>query len=104
MQLKLATPENLCRHLGFSDELTKMILEMKPIGFKGKLYSSEYKRKFETEHSVAEVKDHPIHKDKLQFTIDGVSDTNWFRQKQKEFLQSVGINVKENERKRGMRR
>ena len=96
--------ENLCKHLGFSDELTKMILEMKPIGFKGKLYSSEYKRKFETEHSVAEVKDHPIHKDKLQFTIDGVSDTNWFRQKQKEFLQSVGINVKENERKRGMRR
>lgn len=96
--------ENLCKHLGFSEELTKMILEMKPIGFKGKLYSSEYKRKFETEHSVAEVKDHPIQKDKLQFTIDGVSDTNWFRQKYREFQESIGINVKSNERNRGMRR
>lgn len=96
--------ENLCKHLGFSEELTKMILEMKPIGFRGKLYSSEYKRKFETEHSVAEVKDHPIEKGKLQFTLDGVSDTNWFRQKQKEFLEGIGINVKSNDRNRGMRR
>lgn len=96
--------ENLCKHLGFSDELTKMILKMKPIGFKGKLYSSEYKRKFETEHSVAEVKDHPIEKDKLQFTIDGESDTNWFRKKQKEFQESIGINVKTKERNRQIRR
>lgn len=96
--------ENLCKHLGFSDELTHSILRMKPVGFKGKLYSSEYQRKFETSHSVAEVKDHPTEKDKLQFTIDGVSNTNWFRQKQREFLQCVGVNVKENERNRGMRR
>lgn len=40
--------ENLCKHLGFSDELTLSILKMKPVGFRGKLYSSEYKRKFET--------------------------------------------------------
>lgn len=96
--------ENLCKHLGFSDELTHSILRMKPIDFKGKLYSSEYQRKFETSHSVAEVKNHPTEKDKLQFTIDGMSDTNWFRQKQREFLISVGVNVKENEVKRGMRR
>ena len=96
--------ENLCKHLGFSEELTKMILEMKPIGFKGKLYSSEYQRKFETEHSVAEVKDHPIEKDKLQFTIDGVSDTNWFRKKYREFQESIGIKIKVNERNREIRR
>lgn len=85
--------ENLCKHLGFSDELTKMILEMKPIGFKGKLYSSEYQRKFETEHSVAEVKQHPAEGNKLQFTIDGVSDTSWFRQKYREFQESIGIKI-----------
>lgn len=86
--------ENLCKHLGFSDELTQSILRMKPVGFKGKLYSSEYQRKFETTHSIAEVKNHPTEKDKLEITIDGVSDTNWFRQKQKEFLEGIGINVK----------
>lgn len=91
--------ENLCKHLGFSDELIKMIVKMKPIGFKGKLYSAEYKRHFETEHSVAEVKEHPTEKGKLKFTIDGVSDTNWFRQKYQEFQKSIGINIKTKEQK-----
>ncbi|SBW03074.1 MobV family relaxase [uncultured Dysgonomonas sp.] len=85
--------ENLCNHLGFSDELTKMILDMKPVGFKGKLYSAEYKRNFETERSIAEIKPHPTEKDRLQLTIDEVSDTNWFRQKYREFQQSIGINI-----------
>jgi outer membrane murein-binding lipoprotein Lpp len=38
--------ENLCRHLGFGEDMAKNILEMKPIGFKGNLYSAEYKRHF----------------------------------------------------------
>lgn len=96
--------ENLCKHLGFNDELTKKILEMKPVGFRGKLYSAEYQRKFETERSVAEIKQHPTEKDKLQFTIDGVNDTNWFRQKYKEFLESIGIKIKPREESKGMRR
>lgn len=96
--------ENICKHLGFSDELTHSILRMKPVGFKGKLYSSEYQRKFETAHSVAEVRNHPTEKDKLEFTIDGVSSTSWFKQKQREFLEGIGVNVKENERGRGMKR
>ena len=93
--------ENLCKHLGFSDDLTHSILRMTPVGFKGKLYSSEYQRKFETSHSVAEVKEHPTEKDKLQFTIDGVNEVSWFRQKQREFLEGLEINVKsENNRLR----
>ena len=95
--------ENLCKHLGFSDELTNSILRMKPVGFKGKLYSSEYQRKFETSHSVAEVKNHPTEKDKLQFTIDGVSEVSWFRQKQREFLEGLGININY-EKSKGRRR
>lgn len=87
--------ETLCKHLGFGEELTKKILDMKPVGFKGKLYSAEYKRKFETEHSVAEIKSHPTEKDRLQLTIDNLSDTNWFRQKYKEFQQSIGIKINE---------
>jgi len=83
--------ENLCRHLGFGESLTKMILEMKPVGFKGKLYSAEYKRHFETEHSVAEIKPYLSDPDKLKLTIDGTDDVSWFRQKQKEFLERIGI-------------
>lgn len=90
--------ENLCKHLGFSDELTKLILKLKPVGFKGKLYSAEYKRDFQTDYSEALIKEHPTEEDKLQLTIDGVSDTNWFRQKYKEIQQAMGINIKQNEK------
>ena len=91
--------ENLCRHLGFGEDLTKMILEMKPVGFKGKLYSSEYKQKYETDHSVAEIKPLQSDPNKLQLTIDGVSDTGWFRQKNREFLGKTGIRVNQETRK-----
>ena len=83
--------EKLCRHLGFGKELTKDILEMKPVGFKGKLYSPEYQRDFETEYSVAEIKPYLSEPDKLKLTIDGVDDVSWFRQKQREFLEKIGI-------------
>jgi hypothetical protein len=87
--------EKLCKYLGFSDELTKMILSMNPVGFKGKLYSSEYKRSFETDYSKAEIKPHSTEKEKLQLTIDGVSDTNWFRQKYKEFQETIRVKPKQ---------
>ena len=83
----------LCRHLKFSDDLIKDILEMKPVGFKGKLYSSEHQRDFETEHSVAEIKPYLSDPDKLKLTIDGLDNVSWFRQKQKEFLERIGIKV-----------
>lgn len=66
------------------------------------IHLNEYKRKFETEHSVAEVKNHPTDENKLEFTIDGVSD-NWFKQKQKEFLKDIEVNLKEpQKRSRGI--
>ncbi|NDV80206.1 hypothetical protein D0T57_14740 [Dysgonomonas sp. 511] len=83
--------ERLLQVMRFSEELIKEIMEMKPIGFKGSIYSTEYQRNFKTEHSVAEIKEHPKEKDKLQLTIDGMSDTSWFRQKYKEFQESIGI-------------
>lgn len=96
--------ERICKLLGFSDELIKMILEKKPVGFRGKIYSSEYKRDFETDHSIAEVKDSTTEPGKLDLTIDGVSETNWFRQKHNEFLKSIGINIQpkqDREQKKG---
>jgi len=66
---------------------------MKPIGFKGKLYSSAYGRDFETDYSVAEIKPYLSEPDKLKLTIDGFDNVSWFRQKQKEFLERIGIKI-----------
>lgn len=42
--------EKLCKAVGFSEELTQKILTMNPVGFKGKLFSAEHHREFETNH------------------------------------------------------
>jgi len=44
--------EKLCKAVGFSEELTQKILSMNPVSFKGKLFSTEHMRKFETDYSV----------------------------------------------------
>jgi hypothetical protein len=87
--------ERFCRYMGFNESKTNKILEMKPVEFSGKLYSSEYKRNFETERSVAEIKPYLSDPNKLKLTIDGVDDVSWFRQKYREFQQSIGINIKQ---------
>lgn len=94
--------ENRCKRIGFSEGLTKMILTMKPVGFSGKLRSSENGKEFNTEHSEAKIEEDPIQKGKLQLLIDNLTHTDWFRQKQKNFLKSIGIEQK-NDRKTGMR-
>ena len=96
--------ERVLQVMKFPESLIKNILDMKPVRFKGEIYSPEYKRNFKTEHSVAEIKPDSQKADKLELTIDGVSDTNWFRMKQKEFLEALGINVKDNEKNIGITR
>ncbi|MPN51608.1 hypothetical protein SDC9_199256 [bioreactor metagenome] len=81
----------MCRLVGFSDDLTKRILSGRKVGFKGSLYSPEYKRKFLTEHSVAQIEPEPGKPDKLRLAIDGVDIIEWFRIKYREFQRSVGI-------------
>ena len=54
---------------------------------------AEYKRHFETERSVAEIKSLPSEPDKFRLTIDGLDDVSWFRRKQNEFMQKNGIKV-----------
>ncbi len=95
--------ENLCKVLNFGEELTKLILQCKPVGFKGELYSPEFKRGFKTECSEAKVEEEPKQVGKFRLLIDNLDPTDWFRQKQQEFLRSIGIKQPQ-EKKQGIRR
>ena len=76
--------------MGLSNRLKYPTFQLYPF----KLTKSyEFQHSFETEYSVAEIKQHPTEKNKLQLTIDGVSEPNWFRQKYQEFQKKIGINV-----------
>lgn len=88
---ELLSIERMCRFVGFSDDLTKRILTGDKVSFKGSLYSAEYKQKFSTEHSVAQMEPEPKQPEKLRLAIDGVDIIEWFRLKYREFQRSVGI-------------
>ncbi|MDR3059957.1 MAG: plasmid recombination protein [Prevotella sp.] len=96
--------ERLLQAMKFTEGLIKEILDMKPVVFKGDVYSPEYKRYFKTERSVAEIKRHPEKPDKYELTIDGVDDTNWCRKKYKESLEALGIKLNEPKKNQGQRR
>jgi len=86
--------EKLCKTVGFSEELTKKILTMKPVGFKGRLYSPEYQREFETDHSIAKIEKDSLNPSRLRLLIDNLEISDWFKRKYQEFQKEIGIIIK----------
>ena len=95
--------ERLLQAMKFTESLIKEILDMKPVVFKGDVYSPEYKRYFKTERSVAEIKQHPEKPDKYELTIDGVDDTNWCRRKYRESLKALGVKPNDPKKQQGQK-
>ena len=95
-----------CREVGFTEELTRQIVSLQPVGFKGRLYSKEHKEKFRTEHSTASVERNPQEKGKFQLCIDGMPILEWFRMKFQELKEKLSVSntsKEENKPKRGLR-
>ena len=93
-----------CREVGFTEELTRRIVSLQPVEFKGKLYSKEYKEKFRTEHSTAIVERNPQEKGKFRLCIDGIPILDWFRKKFQEIKEKLGLNTPvENKQRKGLK-
>ena len=95
-----------CREVGFTEELTRRIVTLQPVEFKGRLYSKEHKEKFKTDHSTATVERNPQEKGKFRLCIDGMPILEWFRmkfQELKEKLSVIHTQKEEDTPKRGFR-
>lgn len=93
-----------CREVGFTEELTRRIVSLQPVEFKGRLYSKEYKEKFRTEHSTATVERNPREKGKFRLCIDGIPILDWFRKKFQEIKEKLGLNTPvENKQRKGLK-
>ena len=93
-----------CREVGFTEELTRRIVSLQPVEFKGRLYSKEYKEKFRTEHSTATVERNPQEKGKFRMCIDGIPILDWFRKKFQEIKEKLGLNTPvENKQRKGLK-
>ena len=93
-----------CREVGFTEELTRRVVSLQPVEFKGRLYSKEYKEKFRTEHSTATVERNPQEKGKFRLCIDGIPILDWFRKKFQEIKEKLGLNTPvENKQRKGLK-
>ncbi len=95
-----------CREVGFTEELTRQIVSLQPVEFKGRLYSKEHKEKFRTEHSTATVERNPQEKGKFRLCIDGIPILEWFKMKFQELKEKLGVGCtqkEENKPKWGLR-
>lgn len=91
-----------CRSLGFSNGQVSDLVNMRPVRFSGKLYSSEHSRHFEIENAEAKLVRDEKGPGGFQLFIDRIPILRWFRQKAKEFLEQIGIKIKEREPCRGI--
>lgn len=92
-----------CRSLGFTDKMARDLVNMRPVRFSGKLYSREHSQHFEVENSEARLMRDEKGPGGFQLFIDRIPILRWFRQKAKEFLEHIGIKIKDREQGRGMR-
>ena len=93
-----------CREVGFTEELTRRIVSLQPVEFKGRLYSKEHREKFRTDHSTATVERNPQEKGKFRLCIDGIPILDWFRKKFQEIKEKLGLNTPvENKQRKGLK-
>ena len=79
----------LSERMGFNDNLIKALCTFKEIPVKGKLYSTMFNQSFSADGAVCSVKEDK--EGRFDLRIDGVSHHSWFRRKKDEFMQSLGM-------------
>ena len=79
----------LSERMGFNDNLIKALCTFKEIPVKGKLYSTMFNQSFSADGAVCSLKEDK--EGRFDLRIDGVSHHSWFRRKKDEFMQSLGM-------------
>ncbi|MCC8143177.1 MAG: hypothetical protein LIO97_04190 [Tannerellaceae bacterium] len=81
---ELLRMETLCKAIDFTTEITLKLISLQPVKFSGNLYSEQYRRKYETENSIAKIEKEPHTTNRLRLSIDNLHVSDWFRKKHTE--------------------
>lgn len=82
--------------LNFGDAVIRKLCTFKDVSIKGELYSCEFNQHFKTDKTVCSLKEDE--EGKFELNIDGVSHIRWFRRKKDEFMETLGIPTKRQNR------
>ena len=86
----------LRERLGFNDGIIRRLCEFKEVGIKGELYSREFNKHFKVDGAVCSLKQNA--EERFDLNIDGVSHVSWFRRKKDEFMETLGMPTRKQNR------
>lgn len=92
----IPTIEFLRERLGFNDGIIRRLCEFKEVGIKGELYSREFNQHFKADGAVCSLKQNA--EERFDLNIDGVSHVSWFRRKKDEFMETLGMPTRKQNR------
>ena len=84
-----------CQNIGFSNAQARDLINMRPVRFSGKLYSTEHSQRFTVNDAEMRLDRGTEKSSGFRLLINGVSLTKWFRQKYDEFREALGIKPKQ---------
>ena len=87
--------ESFLKTIGLPDDMVRRLFNKETVIGSGELYSKEHSKRFKVENASLKLEQDKDKPSNIRFTINGTDVFDWFKQKQKEFLNSLGINPKE---------
>ena len=82
--------------LNFGDAIIRKLCTFKDVPIKGELYSREFNQHFKADGAVCSLKQNA--EERFDLNIDGVSHVSWFRRKKDEFMETLGMPTRKQNR------
>ncbi|MDY4249500.1 mobilization protein [Bacteroides pyogenes] len=96
--------EKMCYAIGFTkDMINSLLIKKEAIRCNGKIYSEEYKRKFEIKNDTFKVEKSSVDDNKLVLTINKQPISEWFKEQWERLQQAIRKSVQTERKSRGFR-
>ena len=92
----IPTIKSLRETLNFGDAIIRKLCTFKDVPIKGELYSREFNQHFKADGAVCSLKQNA--EERFDLNIDGVSHVSWFRRKKDEFMETLGMPTRKQNR------
>ena len=96
--------EKLCYVIGFTKGMVDSLLyKREAIRCSGKIYSEEYRRRFETKNATFKIEQSPVDGHKLMLTINRQPIGEWFKEQWEKLRQGLQQTVEKPRKNRGFK-
>ena len=96
--------EKLCYVTGFTKGMVDSLLyKREALRCSGKIYSEEYRQRFETKNVIFKIERSPINKNKLMLTINQQPISEWFKEQWEKLQQHLRNSVQKEQKSKGFR-